>query len=281
MIVDKAVWVMERNADQPLNLEDLARACGVSRSHLANAFATATGGSAIRYLRQRRLSQAAARLAEGAPDILTVAIESGYGSHAAFTRAFQGAFDRTPEQVREGASIERLPLTPPRPLGRDAAIPLPAPRIEQAEPVTAVGLSVDVDFDAFSKIPGHWRRFVERMDEIDDPLERMPIGVCHPADETGRFVYTAAVEVARFGSRPQGLVRIDLPARRCAVFDHAGHVSTIFQTYTAIWNQALPENGLTLAEGPVIERHDPAFDPDTGEGGLTLWVPVETAEAAG
>jgi hypothetical protein len=36
--------------------------------------------------RVRRLSQAAAELAAGAPDILPLALASGYGSHEAFTR---------------------------------------------------------------------------------------------------------------------------------------------------------------------------------------------------
>jgi hypothetical protein len=29
-----------------------------------------------------------------------------------------------------------------------------------------------------------------------------------------------------------------------------------------------------VADAPVIERHNPAFDPRTGEGGLTLWIPL-------
>ncbi len=63
-------------------------------------------------------------------------------------------------------------------------------------------------------------------------------------------------------------------ARRYAVFEHRGHVSTLFDTYAAIWNEALPEHGWVPAQAPVIERHSPSFDPDTGEGGLSLWIPL-------
>jgi AraC family transcriptional regulator len=80
-VVDKALWVIERNSSGELNLTAVAEACGVSRSHLANAFATTTGWPVVRYLRARRLSRAAQTLAQGAPDILALALDAGYGSH--------------------------------------------------------------------------------------------------------------------------------------------------------------------------------------------------------
>ena len=62
-----------------------------------------------------------------------------------------------------------------------------------------------------------------------------------------------------------------------AVFDHAGHVSTVRATYAAIWNHALAQAGLTPAAAPSLERHNATFDPATGLGGLTLWIPLEPA----
>lgn len=40
-------------------------------------------------------------LTAGAQDILKVALDAGYGSHEAFTRAFCDLFGLTPKQVRE------------------------------------------------------------------------------------------------------------------------------------------------------------------------------------
>ena len=67
---------------------------------MAHAFGRATGWSVMRYVRGRRLSEAARTLAAGATDILAVALDAGYGSHEAFTRAFRDQFGRTPESVR-------------------------------------------------------------------------------------------------------------------------------------------------------------------------------------
>jgi AraC-like DNA-binding protein len=61
-IIDRALWVIERNSNQALSLGDIAGACGVSRSHLAAAFGTAVGQPVMRYVRSRRLSAAAKAL---------------------------------------------------------------------------------------------------------------------------------------------------------------------------------------------------------------------------
>ncbi|MGE5157753.1 MAG: helix-turn-helix domain-containing protein [Gemmatimonas sp.] len=66
---------------------------------MVRAFAAATGFSVMRYVRARRLSEAARALARGAPDILSLALEADYGSHEAFTRAFRDHFGMTPEAV--------------------------------------------------------------------------------------------------------------------------------------------------------------------------------------
>src|SRR5689334_18537761 len=99
--------------DRPLSLNDIAHACGVSRSHLAHAFGSATGLSVIKYLRARRLSRAAYALAHGAPNILSVALDAGYNSHEAFTRAFREQFSVPPERLREQHSFNELQMTHP------------------------------------------------------------------------------------------------------------------------------------------------------------------------
>ncbi len=97
----KALWYIETHADQPLALADIAAAAGLSPFHLSRLFQARTGTSVMRYLRGRRLTAAAQQLANGAGDILQVALGAGYTTHAAFTRAFSEQFGQTPERVRE------------------------------------------------------------------------------------------------------------------------------------------------------------------------------------
>lgn len=274
-VVDKALWVIERNSSGELNLTAVADACGVSRAHLASAFGTTTGWPVMRYLRARRLTRAAQTLAQGAPDILSLALDVGYGSHEAFTRAFREQFGVPPERVREQGSTEGLTLVPALDLRARERTPLTPPWVTQAPAIRAVGLSGRHSFDKVIGIPIQWQTFMaNHYGHIAHRVDGIPIGIQKPADEEGGFEYICAAEVTALGELPLGLQRIELPSRRCAVFEHRGHVSTLFSTYSAIWNEALEERGWTPAQAPIIERHAPAFDPETGEGGLALWVPL-------
>jgi len=96
-----------------LTLEDIARSCHVSAFHLTRAFSAALGISLMRYVRARRLSEAARQLAQGAEDILCVALDAGYGSHEAFTRAFREQFALAPSRfVPRGISTAFLWWSP-------------------------------------------------------------------------------------------------------------------------------------------------------------------------
>jgi AraC family transcriptional regulator len=104
----KAVWMIERNLGNELSLSDVADACGVSKFHLARAFEARVGMPVMQYVRARRLSNAASALADGAGDILAVALDTGYASHEAFTRAFKAQFELTPEAVRKQGTTKEL-----------------------------------------------------------------------------------------------------------------------------------------------------------------------------
>src|SRR5258707_9653033 len=106
----KALWFVESHLADELTLDEIAGIAGISRFHMVRAFAAATGLSVMRYVRARRLSEAARALAGGAPDILTLALEADYGSHEAFTRAFPDHFGVTPEVVRSSTCLDKLTL---------------------------------------------------------------------------------------------------------------------------------------------------------------------------
>lgn len=275
-IAQKAAWIIERNMDEPLTLARLAEDCGVSRSHLAHAFATATGKSVVGYLRARRLSHAAEALANGAPDILQVALSAGYSSHEAFTRAFREQFGSTPEAVRERGTTEGLPLSPALDLDRFQPRSIPAARIVDEPRILIVGMRGRFPAGPSTHgIPALWQRFSPFMESIPAINPGMPIGVTMDTDDECGFDYIAALEVTRFGDAPAELTQLEIPARTYAVFSHDRHIAKIPETYLAIWNEALSDTGRKAAEAPVLERHKPAFNPRTGEGGVEIWIPLE------
>ena len=274
-LTSKALWVIERNLNRLHTLADIANACGVSSYHLAHAFGETTGMTVMQYIRGRRLTEAAQALASGAPDILSLAFDTGYNSHEAFSRAFRAQFGVTPEMVRRIATTEELPMIKPLDPATKPASSVKPPRFEQVGEIVAVGLAQRHPFSDPRDIPAQWQRFMTTM-YADIPNKRpgVPISISGGMDDDGNFEYICAAEVSNFSPTPKGLIEITLAPQRYAVFAHDGHVSEIGATYNAIWNDGLPASGAHAADAPCIERHLPTFDPATGMGGVEIWIPV-------
>src|SRR6201993_914933 len=124
----RALWYIESHLAEPMTLDEIAAMANVSRFHMVRAFAAATGFPVMRYVRARRLTEAARSLAKGAPDILSLALEADYGSHEAFTRAFRDHFGTTPEAVRAATCLDKLKLQEPIMMDSTPATNLQPPR---------------------------------------------------------------------------------------------------------------------------------------------------------
>jgi AraC family transcriptional regulator len=270
----KALWFIESHLADELTLDEIAGVAGISRFHMVRAFAAATGCSVMRYVRARRLSEAARALARGAPDILSLALEADYGSHEAFTRAFRDHFGMTPEAVRSSTHLDNLSLQEPILMDSTVTDNLMPPRFETGRPLLVAGIGERYNCESGAGIPGQWQRFHQSVDKIPDRVGKVAYGVCCNGDDSGNFDYVSGVEVSDFSDLPREFSRVRIPEQRYAVFGHRDHISSIRRTVNTIWNHWLPASGLKAADAPNFERYDENFDPLTGNGGLEIWIPV-------
>ncbi|WP_119300504.1 AraC family transcriptional regulator [Dongia deserti] len=273
--IGKALWFIESHFSGEMTLDDVAGVAGVSRYHLTRAFGDATGHSVMRYMRARRLTEAARSLTNGAADILQVALASGYGSHEAFTRAFRDQFGCTPEQVRAQGHLGNLPLVEAIKMDETLMAKLDAPRFENGKPLLIVGLSERYTCESSKAIPAQWQRFGPHIDNIPGQVGKVAYGVRCNADESGNFDYVCGVEISDFSDVPPEFARLRIAPQRYAVFRHRDHISAIRRTMHTIWSKWLPESGHEVVDGPDFERYGEEFDPRTGNGGLEIWIPIK------
>jgi len=83
---------------------DLARQVHLSRSHFDRVVAAVAGESPSAFRRRLLLERAAYRLLAENAGVLDLAIDAGYGSHEAFTRAFTRAYGMPPREWRREPS---------------------------------------------------------------------------------------------------------------------------------------------------------------------------------
>lgn len=101
--------------------EDLAARAYLSRYHFDRMAGAALGEPPGAFRRRLLLERAAHALATGSSTVLDVAVEAGYGSHEAFTRAFTRAYGVGPAAWRR-SEVYRLG----RGLFRDFELPAPS-----------------------------------------------------------------------------------------------------------------------------------------------------------
>ena len=98
--IGKALAALHRDAARPWTLEQLAREVGLSRSVLAQRFADVVGMPPMQYLARWRMQVAAGLLNCGRASMAEVAAAVGYGSEAAFSRAFKHVVGTPPSAWR-------------------------------------------------------------------------------------------------------------------------------------------------------------------------------------
>jgi AraC family transcriptional regulator len=275
----KTVWFIEtRFRDNELSLETMAEHAGVSRSHLSRIFPVATGLQLSSYLRGRRLTEAAKDLVNGAPDILNVALDAGYGSHEAFTRAFRDQFGLTPDDVRRRRSLDTLDLVEPLKMDSADKIQLAPAKVESLPALRIEGLGTYFTFKTMETIPHLWQRFGPYIPELERGAPIPAFGVTGPMPEGSEgFDYFAAAPVPTGEDLMPGLSEMVLPAGTYAKFTHEGHISNIRATCGAVYETGIP----SLDREPdtrwfsFVEYYGPDFEPTTGTGTVEIWVKLK------
>ena len=270
--IAKTIWLIETHFGAPLSLDEMACQAGVSRSHLSRIFPLATGHSISGYMRARRLTESAKALVDGAPDILGVALDAGYGSHEAFTRAFRDQFGVTPAEVRRRRSLSDLNLVEPLPMDSETIARLAPPCIESMPARKFAGIMQQHDMTRANGIPVQWQRLQPYLGHVPGAVPGAAYGVVIESD--GRScTYLCGVEITPSAELPSEFVAVTVPAQRWARFSHAGHISTIRSTIHAIYDVWLPGSGERQAEGTsFIEYYGPDFNPVTGLGTTEIWM---------
>src|SRR5260370_34222180 len=215
--VERALWFIENRISGVISLQAIAASAGVSSHHLARAFGAATGQSLMRYARGHRLSEAARSLVAGAPDILGVALDAGYGSHEAFTRAFREQFGVTPEECRAAGRLDRIKLVEPLRMDKTLLIDLDEPRFEERKGFLIAGIGARYTFATNEGIPGQWRRFAPYIGALPNQDGPETYCVCCNADNSGSFEYIAGVPVRDFADLPEEFTTVRINAQLFAV----------------------------------------------------------------
>lgn len=276
-----AVDFIESHLGDPLDLEGAARRSGFSRSHFARLFQAAAGHSLTDYVRRRRLSRAAEDLVAGR-SVLETAVAWGYGSQAAFTRAFSRALGVPPatyvRAVRAGDAPARVfpPYEPRMPFELAEAR---APQRVERDGLRLAGLARQLSarrYASFDAVPALWDDwFTAQRGRALGADPAAPVYGLNRIDAAGDLEYLIGVEAP--GKLPAGYRAVNVPGGPYALFTERGQPTQTAQLLV------LAAYGRWVLD-PELPRRPGGWDVETftAEDGLPpgavrcdLWVPLQ------
>lgn len=195
-LLEQITWQIEFRLGETVDLKRLSEAGAVSPYHMCRVFQQGAGMSVMSYARARRLSVAAKAIASGEESLLNVALDAGYTSHAAFTRAFARCFGVLRSTIRTARCLSTLTVVGPLTMKKDMIVDVAKPELRERQAFRVVGLSAVCSFENTGAIPGLWQAANAREGEIEGAVPGVGYGVCCDHDETGRFRYVAGAEAA-------------------------------------------------------------------------------------
>jgi len=152
---------------------------------------------------------------------------------------------------------------------------LELPRFENGLEMLIAGLMESYTSETRVNIPAQWEHFAPHIGRVPGQIGTTAFGVCTSCQPNSGFEYLTGVEVTSPAALPPEFTSVQIPPQRYAVFSHLKHVSELPETITKIWSLWLPDSGLKAAVSPSFERYTEEFNPQTGMGGMELWIPIQ------
>ena len=252
---------IQRNLDEELQLEDLARVAHFSPYHFHRLFRGMVGESLKEHIRRLRLERAAMRLKHSDQSVLEIALEAGFQTHEAFTRAFRALLGCSPSQFRSSNGVISNTPGVHYQNGGDMKATLPHSgganmqvKIERLEPQRVAFVR---HVGPYHEVGQAWEKVCARLGKegLIGPDSRF-IGVCHDDPEVTppeKIRYDACVTVDG-DFQAEGEVGVQtLPGGEFAVVTHIGPYEKLSQTYAALFGQWLPQSGRELRSEPCLE----------------------------
>jgi AraC family transcriptional regulator len=249
--IELVIAYIGEHLDDALDLEALAAVACFSPYHFHRIYRSLMGETAAETLRRLRLQRASGEIIGSTTPLARIAKRAGYGSVAAFTRAFTSVFGVPPAQYRRQGR-----LLIPAPATHDPETTMYPVTIKTLDPVrlltlphTGPYIEIGATFDRLFAWAGgrglmgpHTRSigvYYDDPEAVAAAKLRSAAGISVPAG-------TAAATPAEI---------VDIPGGRHAMLTHQGPYAELENAYRWLYREWLPQSGEEPANQPIFEEY--------------------------
>ncbi|WEK04588.1 MAG: AraC family transcriptional regulator [Candidatus Devosia phytovorans] len=283
--IAKAQLLVEQQHMDELSSRGLAAEVGMSEFHFNRLFKSETGTTAAAYIRTHRLRLAAVRLEWMTESLDDIAMQAGYGSLSAFSRAFKAHYGTSPLAYRRGDDLDRRRYAKGWKVSDDDGR---AVRIVEMKSRPFVRRRYLGPYSMFSS---HWENFVDLAGSrfvspatswvgfiYDSPSNaeadqiRYDCGILFPPSTPTLILNSEEVEA--------GLMVGYTRAGTYAVMEHTGSYARIGETYSQLMDHWIgSQDRYTFTDDPALEVYNNplAHIDDPHSLRIEIHAPVSTA----
>jgi AraC family transcriptional regulator len=293
--IQTAINFIEDNLTNEISLTEVAEEANCSLFHFHRLFQLYVGNSVKKYIRMRRLTDAARELVETTTKVIDIAFNYQYGSPEAFSRAFKKMHGLTPWEYRRWGVF--VPLNRKADLVSIGLVEqrigvTMKPEIREKDAFIVVGLELETEQGSCrNDVPTFWKTLsggqsLRKLKHVKEPSEVFGIcyGSCngrcsdrshdHDSDEQdGGFPYLICSEVTSAEDIPEGFVTRTIEKGRYAVFTIRGGFTEVQQASADIFKSWLQNTDYELANRPPLERYGERWTGKT-DGEMEIWIPI-------
>lgn len=252
--LQKVIDFIGQHIDEEMTLEKLSEISCLSKFHFHRLFTAFTGMSLLQYIRWLRLKRAAHQLIVNKDEsILNIAINAGFESHEAFSRAFKNACGLSPSQYRQSSGWGYWEK-PPYCLPKSGASVMKV-EIRQIDKIRLAVVEHRGDPKLLAKSIDKlisWAK-AQTINLKPNPGEAFGFGYDDPKSTSpDEFRYDLGLKVPENLKLSGEVKEKYLPAGRYAVAMHKGSHDNLGDTIYPLYREWLPASGEELGDLPCI-----------------------------
>ncbi len=267
-VMDILIFI-QNNLDKELSLEDLSREAYFSQYHFHRVFRALVGETLQEHIRRLRLERAASYLKFSDKMIIDIALDAGYQTHEAFSRAFKLAFNCSPSEFRSNCTLPQI---------GQAKIHYKNNVRENDITIIIGDEKMDVEIKIIEPMKVAFVRHVGPYDEVGAAWEElcMKLGIEGYLGAGSKFIgisyddpsvtpaeklrYDACITVDDNFVQPEGIMVQTIGGGEYAVTTHFGPYENLSDTYSKLYGQWLVNSDREFRSEPCIEFYlnDPA-----------------------
>lgn len=287
-LIEKSIMYIEENLDKEILIDDLSKIVYTSKFHFQRLFKAIVGLPVITYIRKRKLSKSLNLIKNSKMNLLEIALEFGFNSQEAFTRAFKNQFKITPGNFRK-SDIEldefKIPdLLKIKMFSLNVGFLIDYKILELKEKIL-VGLETEMYIDyEFKVLEKFWMKIIQKIDNSDLKVnKKINYSIISDGYIDNSYKYFGGYEIDKFVDISNDFSQKEIRVQKYAMFIHKaktfdGETYNLDKTIDLIYRVWIPKSNYKLSNddiGMIITNEEENLININEETLIYIYIPIE------